>query len=214
MNNKPLDIIYNKVSKERNDLIINNPLKKSTIIDLEENHLNKYLEKRNKNDYLKDREKKKFLVPNNELKYFLVLNNNKINIFNKEINNNKLIKFINITDKSINLLVQFFKDSKNIIFLENIYFRIYYNDKLIYELKLNNYGVKETEIIKNNYKENNITKEFITFGKYEINNGTHTININKNFEIILQKINNNYFFKHLIFYNKDIINKINNLKNI
>ena len=44
MNNKPLDIIYNKVSKERNDLIINNPLKKSTIIDLEENHLNKYLE--------------------------------------------------------------------------------------------------------------------------------------------------------------------------
>jgi hypothetical protein len=214
MNNKPLDIIYNKILKEREDLILNNPLEKNNIIDLEENQLNKYLEKRNKNNYLKDREKKKFLIPNNELKFFLILNNTKINLFHKNINHNEFIKFISITDNSLNLLVQYFKDSKNIIFLENTYFRIYYKEKLIYELKLNNYGVKETELFKNNYKENKIIKEFITFGKYEINNKNYNLNLNKNFEFILQKINNNYYFKHLIFYNKNIINKINNFNNI
>jgi len=60
INNIPLDKIYQKVNEDRKDLIKNNPLKKSAIIDLEENQLNKVLEKRNNNNYLKEREKKIF----------------------------------------------------------------------------------------------------------------------------------------------------------
>ena len=59
LNNNSLDKIYQKVNKNRNDLIKKNPLKKSNIIDLEENQLNKFLEKKkNNNNYLKEREKK------------------------------------------------------------------------------------------------------------------------------------------------------------
>ena len=81
---------------------------------------------------------------------------------------------------------------------------------------MNNYGIKESEIIKNNYKENTITHEYINIGKYNINinNFNYNLNSNQNFEIILEKINNNYYFKSLIFLNKEIITKINELKNI
>jgi hypothetical protein len=214
INNIPLDKIYQKVSENRKDLIKNNPLKKSAIIDLEENQLNKVLEKRNNSNYLKEREKKKYLEPKNDLKYTLVLNNTEILLCYKEINNINTIKFINKKSGSINLLIQFFKNSKNIVFLEKIYFRIYDNDKLLYELKLNNYGIKESEITQNNYKENTIQHEYIIIGKYNINNNNYNINPNKNFEIILEKINNNYYLKSLIFLNKEIINKIKELNNI
>lgn len=213
--NIPLDKIYQKVNENRKELFIKNPLKKRNIIDLEENQLNKVLEKRNNNkNYLKEREKKKYLEPKMDLKYTLILNNTEILLCYKEINNKNIIKFINKKGGSINLLIQFFKNSKDIVFLEKIYFRIYDNNKLIYELKLNNYGIKESEILKNNYKENTIKYDYIIIGKYNINNNNYNINPNKNFEIILEKINNNYYLKSLIFLNKEIITKINELKNI
>jgi hypothetical protein len=217
LNNNSLDKIYQKVNKNRNDLIKKNPLKKSNIIDLEENQLNKFLEKRkNNNNYLKEREKKKYLEPKNDLKYTLILNNIKIFLYHKEIIDKNKIKFINKKGEGINLLIQFFKNSKDIVFLEKIYFQIHDDKKLLYELKLNNYGIKESEIIKNNYKENTITHEYINIGKYNINinNFNYNLNSNQNFEIILEKINNNYYFKSLIFLNKEIITKINELKNI
>jgi hypothetical protein len=196
---------------KRRVFITQNPLEKKIIIDSDEKYLISCLDtKTNPNKYYIDREMKEFLKPIiNEVNYFVKYDNTKIEIISHNINNN--IKFI--SKGSDYEEIKYNHLYSDVVLISDVYFQIYNENKLIYEIKLNNIGVIEKDVTV--YEKHNETKEQIVVGKYNVDN-RYRYGESKNINYIMNfnRLNGCFCFKHLTFYNPKIKNKIKELLQI